>query len=82
MWAIAETLKDKAKDIDAWVNQGQNKPTLNVKGIEKYQSITNYVQSIEKYGYRILPKDLSEARAAAKKICPGSLEKTFLVLKD
>ncbi len=37
MWSIADSLKNVAKGVDSWVNQGLNKPILQVKGEEKFQ---------------------------------------------
>jgi len=82
MWSIVDKLKDPDNSIDAWVNQGSNKPTLQVKGIEKGISSFSFVAAMHKYKDKIEQKAMDEATKMAKKFFPGQVEKIFIVLKD
>jgi hypothetical protein len=82
MWSIVDKLKDPDNSIDAWVNQGSNKPTLQVKGIEKGVSSFTFVAAMHKYKDKIEQKAMDEATKMAKKFFPGQVEKIFIVLKD
>jgi hypothetical protein len=82
MWSIADKLKDAEKEIDSWVNQGSNKPTLQVKGLERgIQSLT-FVSAMHKYKEKIDQKAKDEATKMARRFFPGQVEKIFIVLKD
>jgi hypothetical protein len=82
MWSIADKLKEPEKEIDCWVNQGSNKPTLQVKGIERgIQSLT-FVSAMHRYKDKIDQKAKDEANKMAKRFFPGQVEKFFIVLKD
>jgi hypothetical protein len=82
MWAVADSIKDINKGIDSWVNQNLNKPTLQVKGEEKYQRGYSFVSAMHKYGRKVTGKPLEEARKLAAKFYPGQLERMFVILKD
>ncbi len=82
MWGIADQLKNQAKGIDSWVNQGLNKPVLQVKGEEKYQRSYTYVSAVQKYGDKILEKTKEEALKLARRFFPNQVEKIFIVIKD
>jgi hypothetical protein len=82
MWGIADQVKNAAKGIDCWVNQGLNKPTLQVKGEEKFQRSYTYVGAVQRYRDKITDKTKEEALKLAKKFFQGQVEKIFIVLKE
>jgi hypothetical protein len=82
MWSIVDKIKDAEKGIDSWVNQGLNKPTLQVKGIEKVTQSLSFVSAMHKYKEKIDQKAKDEATKIARKFFPGQVEKIFIVLKD
>jgi hypothetical protein len=82
MWSIADQLKNQAKGVDSWVNQGLNKPILQVKGEEKFQRSYSYVAAVLKYGEKVQDKPKEEAMKLAKRFFPTQMEKIFIILKD
>ncbi len=82
MWGIADQVKNQAKGIDSWVNQGLNKPTLQVKGEEKFQRSYTYVNAVQRYEDKIPEKSKEEEMKLARKFFPGQIEKIFVVIKD
>jgi hypothetical protein len=82
MWGCVDKIKDEKKGIDSWVNQGLNKPTLQVKGEEKGQRSYTFVAAMEKYGQKLDNKTKEEATKLAKKFFAGQIEKIFLVISD
>jgi hypothetical protein len=82
MWSIADSLKNQAKGIDSWVNQGLNKPILQVKGEEKFQRSYSYVAAVLKYEDKIKDEAKEEALKLAKRFFQNQIEKIFIVIKD
>jgi len=82
MWGCVDKIKDEKKGIDSWVNQGLNKPTLQVKGEEKTQRSYTFVGAMDKYGGKLEDKTKEEATKLAKRFFSGQIEKIFIVIKD
>jgi hypothetical protein len=82
MWGCADKVKNEKKGIDSWVNQGLNKPTLQVKGEERTQRSYTFVGAMEKYEDKLDDKTKDEATKLAKRFFEGQIEKIFIVIKD
>jgi len=82
MWSVADKIKNKEKEIDAWVTQNLNRPMLQVKGEERYQRGYTFVNAMVKYGSKLDDKAKEETQKLAKKHFPGQVAKMFMVIKD
>ena len=82
MWSAVDKIKDPVKNIDAWVNQALNKPTLQVKGEERNQRSYSFVEAMAKYGDRLDEKAKSDALKLARRFFAGSVQKMFIIIKD
>ena len=82
MWSAVDKIKDPLKNIDAWVNQALNKPTLQVKGEERNQRSYSFAEAMSKYGERIDEKAKTDALKLARRFFAGSVQKMFIVIKD
>ncbi len=82
MWSIADNLKNLAKGVDSWVNQGLNKPILQVKGEEKFQRSYTYVAAVQKYGDKVKEDAKGEALKLARRFFPNQIERIFIIIKD
>jgi hypothetical protein len=80
MWSVAENIRTDTKE--AWINQNQPKPTLQVKEGGKIVESLCFVTTMKKYGDKIPKKTIDEATKLAKKNFSGNLKETFVVLKD
>jgi len=77
-----EKIKKPEKGIDAWVNQNISKPTLQVKGEDKFQKSYSFVNAIQKYGMLVDDKTKENALKLAKRFYPNQVSKIFLIIKE
>jgi hypothetical protein len=82
LWSMADRIKDQLRGIDSWVNQGLNKPTLQIKGDGKFQKSFTFVQAIQKYGDKVEAKAKEEATKLARRHFIGQVEKIFVIIED
>jgi hypothetical protein len=82
MWNMVEKIKKPEKSIDAWVNQNISRPTMQVKGEDKYQKSYTYVNAVQKYGNLVDEKTKEAAQKLAKRFYPNQVEKIFIIIKD
>jgi len=82
MWNMVEKIKKPEKGIDAWVNQNISKPTLQVKGEDKFQKSYSFVNAIQKYGTLVDDKTKENALKLAKRFYPNQVSKIFLIIKE
>ncbi len=80
MWAVADAIKTKTKEV--WVNQVSCKPMLQIKEGGKIVRSLGFIKAMQEYGEKIPKKTLEDATKIAKKFFAGTLEKTFIVIKD
>lgn len=80
LWGIVDVLKREKKE--AWVNQSQPKPTLQVKQTHTLVKSYSYIEAISAYGERIEKKVIDEATKLASRFYYGQVEKIFIILKD